>query len=98
MQKYQNQLFFYRLYEKVYIPRICKLKFDIYDYDKASRDDLIGSVLVEFNNEGYNRQGVEGKDGFTIIECQIRDKDGKDVMRKQNKQPSKLKLEFRIHH
>ena len=86
------------MYEKVYIPRICKLKFEIYDYDKASCDDLIGYVSVEFNNSGYSRQGTEGNDGFTIIECQIKDKKGKDVMRKQNGEPSKLKLQFRIHH
>ena len=90
-------LLIYRLYENVLIPRESTIKFEVYDYDKLSRDDFIGMFELKFDENGYHCHGKDGQNGFKIIQEQLITEDGEGVFRKKSGKPSILKLEIKTH-
>ena len=93
----------HRLYTNVIIPRNSTIRFEIYDSDSASFDDFIGRFELDFDENGlsYTRgQYVTssiGENGCQIIETGLKNKKGEIVIREENNEPSKLRLQLKIH-
>ena len=69
----------------------------MFDEDNISRDDFIGHIEIEFDENGAECPGEYDENGFKKIERELKDKEG--VVIQNPKTPSestKLKLKIRI--
>ena len=69
----------------------------MFDEDNISRDDFIGHLEIEFDENGVECPGEYDENGFKMIERELKDKDG--IVLQNPKTPSesiKLKLQIRI--
>ena len=86
------------MYENVAIPKSCTLRFEVWDEDFGKKDDFLGKTEIEFHlTNGIITPGVYDQHGFKFFERELKDKNGKVVVRKKNDQISKLKLGIRLH-
>ena len=91
----------HRLYSNVVIPRNSTIRFEIYDSDSVSFDDFIGRVELDFDEKGlhFSEDQISfGENGHQIIETELKNKKGEIVIREENDEPSKLKLQLKINH
>ena len=89
----------HRLYSNVVIPRNSTIRFEIYDSDSVSFDDFIGRVELVFDENGLQIPTFSfGENGHQIIETELKNKKGEIVIREENDEPSKLKLQIKINH
>ena len=69
----------------------------MFDEDNISRDDFIGHLEIEFDENGVECPGEYDENGFKMIERELKDKEG--IVLQNPKTPSesiKLKLQIRI--
>ena len=91
----------HRLYSNVIFPRNSTIRFEIYDSDSVSFDDFIGRFELHFDENGPNfdeNQNVTssiGENGCQIIEAGLKNKKGEIVIREENNEPSKLRLQLK---
>ena len=85
------------MYQNVAIPKTCALVFEVFDDDNG-KDDFLGKAAITFDStNGLVTPGHFDQQGFKVIECELKDRQGKVVIRKKTHQASTLKLRIKLH-